>query len=223
MSQDRYIPLRSTDRSPADSYRVSKPPALLGNRELYARQRDPFFNPLRASGSSRSRSVINERPAQLRRAGPTIHTPSFVHALDSARASISSAPSRISLRQVSAGGIWTVGGSTIVQGGQIYAVPDGTGGYLASGTNAPVHTAHFLDQETFDQQVNSHQARLALALELDRASRTLLISPPPTPETPTGAEPFQIKPSDEAWDRFTQDEGRGSIYPKGSFWRIMDC
>ena len=53
--------------------------------------------------------------------------------------------SSISHRQISAGAIWNVGGSAVVQG-SVAAIPNGRGGLLASGTNAPLFTASFFNK-----------------------------------------------------------------------------
>lgn len=43
-----------------------------------------------------------------------------------------------------------------------------------SGSTAPLHAANFLDEPTRDDKVNDHERRLALALDIDQASRILL-------------------------------------------------
>ncbi|KAJ9501780.1 hypothetical protein H2202_002742 [Exophiala xenobiotica] len=53
-----------------------------------------------------------------------------------------------------------------------------TGGRLASGSTAPLHTASFLDHATSGDQAIGHEHRLALALDIDQANRLLLQTPP---------------------------------------------
>lgn len=61
-----------------------------------------------------------------------------------------------------------------VQLGQLQAITSGTGGLLASGTTAPLHTASFLDQPTSDDKIVEHERRLALALDIDQTNRVLI-------------------------------------------------
>jgi hypothetical protein len=61
-----------------------------------------------------------------------------------------------------------------LQLGQLQGIPSGSGRLLASGTTAPLHTASFLDEATHDDKVVAHERRLALALDIDQASRILM-------------------------------------------------
>jgi hypothetical protein len=45
------------------------------------------------------------------------------------------------------------------------------GGLLSSGTNAPLHIAHFLDDDISDQDLTRCEGRLALALKVDPTTR----------------------------------------------------
>jgi hypothetical protein len=76
-------------------------------------------------------------------------------------------------KQISAGAIWNVGGPSAAHITPPTAIADGQGGLLSGGTNAPLHVAHFLDQDTLDQDLRRHEDRLALALEVDLATRIL--------------------------------------------------
>ena len=72
--------------------------------------------------------------------------------------------------QVSVGTVWTVGGLAPFTTG----VSNGRGGLLGSGTNAPLYTTSFsaaLPKAQADME--THEGRLAEALDLDRVSRVL--------------------------------------------------
>ena len=77
-------------------------------------------------------------------------------------------------RQVSVGAVWNVVGPNIAQGGPRPGVYDGHGRPLASGTNGPMHTAHFIVRNSPNQDIQRHEDRLALALDIDQASRILV-------------------------------------------------
>ena len=85
------------------------------------------------------------------------------------------------MRYVSVGGVWAVGGRIAAVPTQLQGIDTGTGDILASGTNAPIITAEFVDNETEDDKSKAHQDRLAIALDIDRARRVLPISPPLSP------------------------------------------
>lgn len=80
---------------------------------------------------------------------------------------------RITVRQISDGSVWNVGGPAAAQIAPPTATEDGHGGLLSSGTNAPIYVAHFLDHDTPDQDLRRHEDRLGLALEIDPATRIL--------------------------------------------------
>ncbi len=63
--------------------------------------------------------------------------------------------------------MWRVGGLAPISG-----VPNGRGGLIGSGTNAPLYTTSFSAGPKTDIE-DRHEGRLAEALEIDRASRVL--------------------------------------------------
>lgn len=96
-------------------------------------------------------------------------------------------------RQISAGAIWNVGGSSAVSG-TVAAVSTGNGGMLGSGTNAPLYTSTFLDRADPEAELQVYERRLALALEIDQTERVLqhssiTLSPPTT--RPRNGSPFK--------------------------------
>lgn len=52
-------------------------------------------------------------------------------------------------------------------------VPDGRGGLLGSGTNAPLYTTTFSARPKAEEDSEQHERRLAEALGLDRVARVL--------------------------------------------------
>jgi hypothetical protein len=101
-----------------------------------------------------------------------------VNGRDTTPAHIDARMTTRNLRHVS-GGFWNVGGTASLQTGQLQGIPTGNGHTFASGTTAPMHTATFLDQATGDDKAAAHEMRLALALDIDQASRILLHSTEP--------------------------------------------
>ena len=175
-SPDRFIPQRPLHVDTRQSYQATKPPVLLQGRERNDRRRDNTINPFRSVSESRSQSITRQRNAHnaynLR---PPHYVPAFVYGRDATLAHVDATPAARTLRQIS-DGFWTVGGRLSLQHGQLHGIPSGSGGLLASGTTAPLHTAAFLDQATPDDKVLAHERRLALALNIDQASRVLLQS-----------------------------------------------
>ena len=203
-SPDRFIPQRPLLIDRTESYHTSKPPVLLQGRERNDRRRDNTIDPFRSISASRSRSVTRQRNAHnaynLR---PPRYVPSFVYGRDATPAHVDARVATSTLRHVS-DGFWTVGGRVSFQLGQLQGVPSGSGGLLASGTIAPLHTASFLDQPTKDDRVMAHERRLALALDIDLASRILLQSTTTEAEVVTPSperNPFSWR--NGAWTRGT--------------------
>ncbi|KAJ9614639.1 hypothetical protein H2200_002776 [Cladophialophora chaetospira] len=185
-----------------ESYQTSKPPVLLQGRERNERQRDNTVDPFRSVSQNRSRSLARQRNAQnaynLR---PPHYIPSFVHGRDTTPAHVDVRVATRTLRQIS-GGFWTVGGRVSLQSGQLQGIPSGSGGMLVSGTTAPLHTASFLDDANQDDKAVAHERRLALALDIDQASRILLANLPVHPDSANsspGDSPFAWR--NGAWAR----------------------
>lgn len=155
------------------SYQTSRPPSLLQGRERYHRRRDNTLSPFRSVSETRSTDLVRQRhypnAYNLR---PPHYTPSFVHGTDATPAHLGTQLSTGALRQISSG-FWTVGGRASIQVGQLPGVPSASGELLVSGATAPLHTANFLNQPTFEDTIIDHERRLALALEIDQANRIL--------------------------------------------------
>ncbi|KAL9620678.1 MAG: hypothetical protein Q9160_004814 [Pyrenula sp. 1 TL-2023] len=133
---------------------------------------DPFASPSR----SKSRDAVRVRPlATDRRPQPPHITPDFVQ-INDPQPIHRDAHGNIDIpRQISAGGVWNVGGRMAAESGPLPGVPDGSGRLLSSGSNAPMYTAQFLDRKTSDEDLERHENRLAVALDIDPANRILSV------------------------------------------------
>lgn len=186
-SPDRYIASRGPHDSPERPYRSSKHPNSLSPRERYTRQRDRSVNPFRSTSDSSTHGNII-RGAVIDRSPPRLR-PHFVND-DSTHVNRRDGNGGFDLgRQISAGGVWHVGGTAAASGGPPLGVPDGRGGLLGSGTNAPMYNSQFLDRDTPDRDLIRHERRLALALDIDQASRILGGSASPNPFTNQNERP----------------------------------
>lgn len=102
-------------------------------------------------------------------------------------------------RQISAGAVWNVGGPSAATGGSPAGISDGHGGLLGSGTNAPMYLANFIATDTPRQDRERHESRLALALDIDQATRVLNISNQDSPKDLSPASPQYGKRSPFTW------------------------
>ena len=87
-------------------------------------------------------------------------------------------------RQISAGAVWNVGGSSAVSD-TVSAISAGNGSMLGSSTIAPLYTSVFLDRADPEAELEAYERRLALALEVDQIDRVLPHSASPSPRAGT--------------------------------------
>ena len=139
------------------------------------------------------------------------YTPSFVNGVDAAPFAMDAGLGTQAARQLSWGGFWTVGGRGATQLGQLHAVQAGSSSMLASGTNAPMHTPTFLDTPTKDDMIRAHEGRLALAMDIDQASKVLHYASPTTQE----AQSPMISPAGTRWrdNTWTRDKIPKCMHP----------
>lgn len=204
-SPDRFIPARESFDCPATPFRVSKSPRHLSPEEKLLRRRDPSADPFMPTRSRRAASVPRLGSQHERRL--TRYLPHLVS--DSAIAG-SRDPIEASdlLRQVSAGAVWNVGGSSAAMGGPPVGISDGMGGLIGSGTTAPMYVANFLEKTTPAEEREKHESRLALALDIDQTNRLLDICRPPahlyskpSPSSPHYERYCPLTWKDNAWKR----------------------
>lgn len=173
-SPDRYIPRRRPSVSTSQCYRLGKSPHQLSNTERLLRQNtaspDPFtsLSPTRIRDANRLRSSVDE------------------HRTQRSRSSTINGADVLGLRRVSSPGtqgghtsVWNVGSATTPSSRPIAGIPDGRGGRVGSGTNAPMYTSKFLANETPDLDMDRFERRLALACDIDQASRVFRVSQSP--------------------------------------------
>lgn len=215
-SPDRFLAPRGENIERESIFRVSKSPQSLSPGEREARQRDHNIDPFHSTSPSRSRDAIREqRSSPSGRQYPPHFTPSFVHGHDASPGPVDALEPAGNPRQISFGAVWNVGGPNAAQGGPRLGVHDGRGGLLASGTNGPMHTAHFLDRISPDRDIRQHEDRLALALDIDQVSRVLgsASRPPLTKSASTGPpqrSPFSWR--NNSWAREGGCEGALSAF-----------
>lgn len=164
---DRYIADRDGSQSPFETFRLSKSPHKLSVTEKLLRQNsatpDPFApsRPARAHGrvlpSLDTRNGNRVRPLGI----------SGTNVLGAPRNGLS-----VESRATSIGAVWNVGGNTAAtSAGPVQAIPDGRGGLLGSGTNAPMYTSNFLEGQLTEQDHDCFEDRLAAALDIDQTRR----------------------------------------------------
>ena len=170
-SPDRYISNRQKPQEASKTFRVSKSPHQLCSSERLLRHPsatpDPF-GPLVVSRTRDHRtaaSVVGDAHVQRSRPG----TMGFTNLLTLPQDTLV-----LQNRQVSAGAVWNVGGSNAAtHSGPIRSISDGRGGFLSSGSNAPMHTSHFYDEDILDHGLARMESRLAAALDIDLTSRVI--------------------------------------------------
>jgi hypothetical protein len=175
---DRFIACRRPPAVTRESFELSNPAerrekeqtALRGTRQ----GADAFSRRLRRSGR------MNEELRGLREA----------HSVISGRANAnrrnanfrrSSVP--LSVRQVSAGAVWNVGGPSAVSN-TVVGVSTGRGRMLGSGTNAPLYKSAFLNRADPEAELEAYERRLALALDVDQTDRIFQHSSSPASQSP---------------------------------------
>lgn len=186
-SADRFIP-SSISR---DRLVLSRHPDRLTRREKLARTLSSGPDPF---GANVPRTPIRHRagssPASFGRGTSTVN---------GRRTSLNAPPSR----RLSQGAVWGIGGATAVIGDSVAGVPDGRGRLLASGTNASLYSSNFLRRRDSNGELDVHERRLAIALELDTASRVLSYNGPAiSPDSGYGSStpsPPQIGAAARAW------------------------
>lgn len=154
--RDRFIPSTASK----DGLLLNKHPDRLSPREKLARTQsygpDPF-------SSHVPRTPVRHRagssPASIGRGLSTTTT----------RRSSLTSPGR----RMSQGAVWGIGGASASAGDSVAGIPDGRGRLLASGTNASLFSSNFLSHRDSNNELDVHERRLAVALELDTASRVL--------------------------------------------------
>lgn len=216
-SPDRFIPARESFDCPATQFRLNKSPRHLSPEEKLLRRRDPSADPFMPTRSRRAASVPrlgSQHERTLTRYMPHLVSDS---AIAGSRGPVDSSDL---LRQVSAGAVWNVGGSSAAMGGPPVGISDGMGGLIGSGTTAPMYVANFLEKTTPAEEREKHESRLALALDIDQTNRLLDICRPPahlyskpSPSSPHYERYCPLTWKDNAWKRAESLERKSKPFP----------
>ena len=170
-SPDRYISNRQKSQEASKTFRVSKSPHQLSSSERLLRHPsatpDPF-GPLAVPRTRDHRTATSVAgDVQMLHSRP--RTMGITNLLTVPQDTLV-----LQNRQVSAGGVWNVGGSNAAtHSGPIRSISDGRGGFLSSGSNAPMYASHFYDEEILDHGSERMESRLAAALDIDLTSRVI--------------------------------------------------
>ncbi|KAG8531184.1 uncharacterized protein KY384_004542 [Bacidia gigantensis] len=170
---DRFISNRSTPTSPqtpTETFHVSKAPRdLLPDEKLLrhgSATPDPF-GPLKVSRVRNERGHKPRGHATSARLSSRTIGGTIVDEVSPGQVSGQS-------RAASLGNIWSAGNaSRSIIPGPTRGVSNGRGGFISSGSNAPMYESHFLDNLDTDQGVDYMERRLAAAMNIDRTSRVL--------------------------------------------------
>ena len=167
---DRFISSRFRPQEASKTFRISKSPHQLSSSERLLRHPSATPDPFGPLIIQRRREAPNisftNRDNQALRVRTRTMGLTNVLALPQDTLALQN-------RQASAGAVWNVGGSSAAtQSGPIRSVSNGRGGFLSSGSNAPMFTSHFFDDD-IDHSMERMESRLAAALDIDLTSRVL--------------------------------------------------
>lgn len=204
MISDRFISVRGLIDPLPTQFQVGRNFLELSSEEKVLRHRplrdDPFM-PTRLRRPLSSPRVPSVRPH---------YGPHFVNDL----ALIGDCGPDGLRRQISAGAVWNVGGSSAARAQQPAAVFGGVNLH-ASGTTAPMHAARFLSPAASIERVQKYQSRVALALDLDPAARVLtssgiwpLLEITPNPSSPNYERLSPLVWKENAWKRAERSQCR---------------
>jgi hypothetical protein len=210
---DRFISSRRPHNVTRESFKLNRPASRLTGKERESfggtNNGDPFDRRLQ-----RSRRM-NDELRSLREAHSVITVRTTLDRRNTSRISVRAGSFTSGVRQVSAGAVWNVGGTSAVNE-TVHGVSNGRGGMLGSGTNAPLYTSMFLSQSDPEAELETYERRLALAFDVDQTERVLEhTTPPNSPATTSGStlstigSPIKHVWKDNAWVR---DRGSTSLF-----------
>ncbi|KAL1958143.1 hypothetical protein VTO42DRAFT_4998 [Malbranchea cinnamomea] len=201
-SPDRFLPERQFQSDVVQLFRLSKNPSQLSQSERIHRRRSSGNDPFRRSNPVRSLSPRRRSPESNRSLSPR-HLPRHVE--QTALGIWHNAVSLTGPQRAGPSPGWTIGGPLGTPTNPAAAVPDGHGGFLGSGTLSPMHVVNFKTRGTREEYLQMHQSRIALALDIDQASRVIKCYDDTLSSWPTSSfsSPMRDFPSptwkDDAW------------------------
>ena len=176
-SSDRYISSRHFPQTLSETFHTSKSPHLLSGAEKLFRKKACAPDPFGPISPQRVRERAQHLPFDSRGDRNDIH---FRAANGASLLSVSTNVVQIESRHASTGSVWNIGGeSATPPQGPVRSIPDGRGGWVGSGTNAPFYTADFSGRKASAENDGFYEGRLAVALDIDHAARLLNISQSP--------------------------------------------
>lgn len=206
VSPDRFVPKREFGDTISTTFRVNKHPQELSPDEKLLRRRLPGDDPFLPT-SHRPLGLPGQRPP-LTRLRQRLHLrPRLV----TDPAIIRGSASNESSRQVSAGAVWGVGGTSAVLQGSSAGVSNDAQSNGNRGSTAPVFVANFLPKRTKVDDRKKHEARVALALDIDQTTRLLstcatCVETPPSPTSPHYEKVAPIMWENNAWKRVGREQ-----------------
>jgi hypothetical protein len=220
ISPDRFIPKRDFAESSSTAFRVAKHPLRLSPRGKPLRRcpldNDPFLPPNTRRLPTVSRPRQPTRLQQAPRQRP--------HLVNRLPVSGRLVPDE-TLRQVSAGAVWSVGGASAVLGDSLSSAPGDTSILTGSGLTAPNYVAQFLPNKPEFDEEERHEWRIALALNIDPTTRLLgtflpCFQAPLSPASPhyERLSPFVWK--DSAWKKVEREHCK-QVHLQSSFRSIL--
>ena len=174
---DRYIGDRDAFHPPSKTFHLSKPSQKLTAAEKLFRQNSSTTDAFTSPSPARVRQGRRMIPLdgmnlnQVRPRGPNV----------TSALGFSRNVSTVQSRGASIGAVWSVGGNlaSTSSPGPVQAISDGRGGMLGSGTNAPIYTSNFATGQSAELDHDRLEARIAVALDIDRTNRMLNTSRSP--------------------------------------------
>ncbi|KAJ5823148.1 hypothetical protein N7447_005488 [Penicillium robsamsonii] len=228
LSPDRFIPKRDFVEPTSTTFRVAKHPQRLSPQERLLRRLPPGDYPFLPSTLHRTYTASGlQQPTRLQQIPhqrPRLVTEPNITGNNVAHGS---------LRQVSSGAVWNVGGASAVLGSSVIAAPDDTPITSINGSStAPIFVAQLLPKRPKHSEQEIHESRLALALGIDPTTKQLgtclrYLDAPLSPASPDfeRLSPFVWK--DSAWKKVEKEcwprsPGRKEVVPPKPF-RILDA
>ncbi|KAI2730733.1 hypothetical protein CBS147332_2585 [Penicillium roqueforti] len=206
MSPDRFIPKRDFVEPTSTTFRVAKHPQRLSPQERLFRRLppgdDPFLPTIPRRAYVANRLQLPTRLQQIPHQRPRLVTEGNITGNNAAHES---------LRQVSSGAVWNVGGASAVLDSSLVVAPHETPSTSTNGSSAPVFVARFLPRKPKYSEQEIHESRLALALGIDPTTRQLgttclrYLDAPLNPASPDfeRLSPFEWK--DSAWKQIEKE------------------
>lgn len=194
VSPDRFIPKRELGHHSSTSYRINKHHYQLSPQEKIVRRRVPGEDPF-LPAARQSLAFSGRRPTTTRHPQRPFHRPHLVVDF----AAFGGTATNESPRRVSAGSVWGVGGASAVLGQHSVGASDYTRSISARGGASPAYVARFLPKISHHDDLNKHESRLALALDVDPTSRLMGICTPREEKSPSPASPDYERYSPFVW------------------------